>query len=171
MKNDLISCPTCSSDLAKTAETCPKCGAKNSYVHPFIKSWIDSKPELDIEINYKMLGDSFVGCHQLVNKVMGFAMLFAVASFIGLFAGLFFSAFGSSIGAIVWRLSAFLGMPICGFLFMIAAFYSLGKNPFRKFKVEIINDKIDWSSDDDLLFAEVKKSIESHSLKFFKKAS
>lgn len=45
----LISCNTCGKQLAATADTCPSCGAKNTFVHPKIQDFLNKSDSLNIE--------------------------------------------------------------------------------------------------------------------------
>jgi hypothetical protein len=53
MKN-IIPCFTCSKDIAINAESCPGCGAKNTYVHPKIKEFIDKSSTFNFESPLKI---------------------------------------------------------------------------------------------------------------------
>ena len=59
----LIKCKTCNSDIAKSAVTCPKCGAKNSYINPKIEEFISIANDVrfTVEINYQYNGDIIAG--------------------------------------------------------------------------------------------------------------
>jgi hypothetical protein len=67
--NTLIPCPSCGREIAASANSCPGCGAVNSYVHPEIKRFIEfAGTELPIRFHYWHLrtkvwaeGDGFFG--------------------------------------------------------------------------------------------------------------
>ncbi|HQP88857.1 MAG TPA: hypothetical protein PLL76_21590 [Thermoanaerobaculia bacterium] len=57
----LISCSACSHSIAFNAETCPSCGAQNTFVHPGVQAFLSAADRLPMRFQYRYTGLRIVG--------------------------------------------------------------------------------------------------------------
>jgi hypothetical protein len=148
----LIKCKTCNSDIAKSAVTCPKCGAKNSYINPKIEEFISiaNDARFTVEINYHYNGDIIAGVATDNTQKISFVLmtLGLILQIPGLILNLFISL------AISQMLQA-VGVSLLAIGVVILIYKQVIKGE-KTFRVEFKEDSIEWNSTDDKLFKDYK---------------
>jgi hypothetical protein len=150
----LIKCSVCNAEIAKTAESCPKCGAKNSYVNPNIGRFISeaNSGRFRTVVQYEYAGDIVAGrIAKESSKIVWAMWMFGLGIQLpALILSTFFNAFSISQPLIG------IGVVVCSIALMITLYKSFFQGE-KIFRVEYLDDKVQWQSNDDLAFDEYKR--------------
>ena len=148
----LINCKICQADIAKSAVSCPKCGAKNSYINPKIEEFITiaNDPRFTVEIKYEYSGDTLAGVAADNTQKISFILM--MLGLVFQIPGLIFNLFVSL--AISQMLQA-VGVSLLAIGVVILIYKQVIKSE-KTFRVEFKENSVDWRSSDDKLFKDYK---------------
>lgn len=141
MESKLIECTSCAGQLAKSAESCPKCGAINNFIHPKFKEFIEHATEFKVEgFTYHFLRTRLWGETKSTQlKLMGVS--------VGICA----------LALLLFFVSASLGVTVLMIGTILTALATLTKDKGKTFSVDYSNGEPEWMSSDDVFWAEIKK--------------
>lgn len=140
-QNNLISCSACDNKIATSAESCPSCGAINSWTHPTIKIFASQDPEAippiaPAEFQYHYQGSKIQGT---TNGMPWWGYVLVVLTAL---PGFLFTIVGFWITCIATY-----------FFFKSIVF----KN--KEFYADLSVGRSSWTSNDEKFWADVKKSL------------
>jgi hypothetical protein len=145
-KNLLNDCPACGKSIAQTADTCPGCGAKNTFIHPNIEKLIAVANTVTTrawKYEYKRLQMTGVTVNTKADSLTKVQNGMFVAGFLmWLFLRSPFSLLGILIG--------FMG-------FGVLAYVKGLERQDKQFVVDYSSGKPVWQSNDDAFWGKVKE--------------
>jgi hypothetical protein len=166
--SNLIACQACKSEIAKSAKTCPKCGAENKYVHAFIKDFLDSNPKVIPQVGLKAHGDELVGS-VMHNKHIGIKMFaFGIVFYLG----------SSIFKAIETQPALFMGLYIVQCASIVTIFLSFTLGPIlsvatlkiKRFTLDLSNERFEWKTDEEEFFKAWKALLKNKFDAYFSKS-
>jgi hypothetical protein len=144
----LMPCTTCGRQIALDASTCPGCGARNTWVHPVIKAFIDNAGNLEVPPFTFVHAATQVNGTCETNKTRSTFQLMHVGLVFGFIAllALFISPALSAVLTVICVALVILGMIIQG-----------PSNQFHtSFTADFSSGSLKWSSDNDQHWAPVR---------------
>jgi hypothetical protein len=152
----MIACPACGRTIARTADACPGCGAKNEWVHPEIRRFVGSLPRIKTADRFQCFwAQSRVWGHAVLStqesKVRGFGLaLIGVGAAVAVLSGCL-----GSIGGLIFL--AGIGACLVG-LVMVVIHAVSDDQVFRtvKFELDFGSSPPQWTSNDEKFWRPVR---------------
>lgn len=150
----LTTCTTCNSEIARTAEACPKCGAKNTYINPHIQRFINdaNAGKFSTVIEYEYSGDQIAGrIPKEKSKILWIVWAIGLGIQVpALILSTFFHAFDISQPLMT------IGVIFCSIGVLLMLYNSFIQKE-KVFIVEYKGEMVEWKSVDDIIFDEYKR--------------
>ena len=148
----LIKCKTCQADIAKSAVSCPKCGAKNSYINSKIEEFIAlaNDPRFTVEIKYEYSGDILAGV--AADKTQKISFILMTLGLIFQIPGLLLNLF---VSLEISQILQAVGVSLLAIGVVILIYKQVIRNE-KTFRVEFKENSVEWRSTDDKLFIDYK---------------
>ena len=152
MRRKLIKCRSCEADIAINAETCPKCGSPNEWLHPRISEFLAAGDQIETKerFNVEYRGAKLAGETEerrswdfYMKAGFGAIAVFLLSGFITPLAPYGELALAAGIIALAW-----------GTLLIV---FGSHKGKAKYFEIDLSEEPPKWESNDDAFWTPVRQ--------------